>query len=498
MKVGFSAGAPQQTTASWLLLVVSGTEQLGEHFSELNRILSGALTGVVEQGHFSGRPLELLGLYQRPELAADNLMLCGCGNGQQLAIGGLRRSLSAAFRKIGSSADQRVAVVFDPQLQQHFGLERLVETTTDCLSGLSSCVGLYRNDKKLYPIQELTVCHSDIDAAAEAELTAASERGRIIGDAVGLTREFVNRCPSDLYPEVFVDRVQELASAAGMACTIFDEAALRREKMGALLAVAQGSEHPARMVQLEYRGGSAERPAVTLAGKGVTFDSGGYSLKSTESMLTMKCDMAGAATVIGAGIAAARLKLPINLTIYAGLVENMVSGRSYKLGDVLTARNGTTIEVQNTDAEGRLVLADVLSYAIDQGATRIVDVATLTGACVVALGEDITGLFSESGELSSQLTAAAGDVGEDIWSMPMFAQYDDLLKSDVADIRNVGGRWAGAITAARFLRKFTQDATWAHLDIAGPAFASSGNSWRDSGGTGCMVRTLVRWLQECA
>jgi leucyl aminopeptidase len=272
---------------------------------------------------------------------------------------------------------------------------------------------------------------------------------------------------------------------------VFDEAWLTQEQMGALLAVGQGSQRPPRLVALKYDGGREDGPRLVLVGKGVTFDSGGLSIKPTDGMLTMKCDMAGAATVLGAMIAIARLKLPVNVAGYMGLVENMISGNSYKLGDVLTARTGTTIEVNNTDAEGRLVLADVLSYAVDEGADSIIDLATLTGACVVALGDEITGVFTNNQPWCDQVVAAAHRAGEDAWQLPMFDYFSELLKSDVADMKNTGIRAGGAITAAKFLEKFVDKKPWVHLDIAGPAFAASSKPYREGGGTGCMVRTLV-------
>jgi leucyl aminopeptidase len=208
-------------------------------------------------------------------------------------------------------------------------------------------------------------------------------------------------------------------------------------------------------------------------------------------MKTMKCDMAGAATVLGAMTAIARLKLPVNVLGFMGLVENMISGRSYKLGDVLTARNGVTIEVLNTDAEGRLVLADVLSYAVDRGVHKLIDLATLTGACVVALGEDLTGFFTNDQPWCDQVLSAAKNCGEQAWQLPMLDLFGEMIKSDVADIKNTAGRWGGAITAAKFLEKFVDGKPWVHLDIAGPSFASSNKSHREGGATGCMVRTLV-------
>jgi leucyl aminopeptidase len=213
-------------------------------------------------------------------------------------------------------------------------------------------------------------------------------------------------------------------------------------------------------------------------------------------MLTMKCDMAGAATVLATTIAIARLKLPVHVIGLMGLVENMTGGSAMKLGDVLTARNGTTIEVLNTDAEGRLVLADVLDYAVSRGAQYIVDLATLTGACVVALGEDVVGAMSNNQPWCDRVLQAATAAGEEMWQLPMFSLYEDLIKSDVADVKNVGGRWGGAITAAKFLEKFVKERPWVHLDIAGPAFASGDKPHREGGGTGCMVRTLIELSQS--
>ena len=261
--------------------------------------------------------------------------------------------------------------------------------------------------------------------------------------------------------------------------------------MRSMLAVAQGSPQPPCMVVVEHEGGGPNAPRLALVGKGVTFDSGGLSLKPTDGMLTMKCDMAGAATVLGAMTAIARLKLPVNVVGYMGLVENMPGGAAFKLGDILTARNGVTIEVLNTDAEGRLVLADVLSYAVDSGVDRIVDLATLTGACVVALGEDVSGVFTNNQAWCDTVLAAAKSTGEDVWQLPMWDLYEDLIKGDVGDIKNTGGRWGGAITAARFLKHFVGDKPWVHLDIAGPAFASSNKPHREGGATGHMVKTLV-------
>jgi leucyl aminopeptidase len=327
--------------------------------------------------------------------------------------------------------------------------------------------------------------------AAAAEVTQAARRAHAEGQAVTLARELVNLPPCDLYPESFADRARQVAGAVGVECVVLDEHQIERERMGSLLGVARGSERPARLVVLHYRGGKADK-SLALVGKGVTFDSGGLSLKTNDQMIDMKCDMAGAAAVLGAFQAVAALQMPVNLLGVLPLVENLPSGRAMKLGDVLHARNGKTIEVLNTDAEGRLILADALAYAVDQQVDHIVDLATLTGACLVALGTEVAGLMGNDEPWLGRIREAARRAGERVWPLPMYPFYAEMMKSDVADIKNTSQtRWAGAITGAKFLEEFVADKPWAHLDIAGPAWAEHESAARDPGGTGCMVRTLV-------
>ena len=248
---------------------------------------------------------------------------------------------------------------------------------------------------------------------------------------------------------------------------------------------------------MRYNGGAEDEAPIGLVGKGVTFDSGGLSLKPSAGMLDMKCDMAGAATVVGAMKAIAELGIKRNVYGFVGLVENMIAGDSFRLGDVLTARSGKTIEVHNTDAEGRLVLADTLDVAIEKGVDRIVDLATLTGACVVALGMDVVGVMTNDDDWCDQLVSAANECGEAVWPLPMFAEFSEQIKSPIADIKNVGdGRWGGAITAGKFLEEFVQDVPWVHLDIAGPSFADKAKKWIDGGASGVMVRSLVRLVEN--
>jgi leucyl aminopeptidase len=311
-----------------------------------------------------------------------------------------------------------------------------------------------------------------------------------------LARRLVNHPPNIIYPEAFVEIAEQACRESGLAYEVWDEKRLEDERCGSMLAVARGSDRPPRLLILRYKG--ADHAPLAIVGKGVTFDSGGLSLKPPDNMKTMKCDMAGAATTLATMQAIAALRLPVHVIGFAGLVENLISGSAYKVGDVLTARSGKTIEVLNTDAEGRLVLADVLDVALGFDPGAIVDVATLTGACVVALGTHVAGIMSNHQAWCDQVAAAARKCGEPAWQLPMFADYAEQIRSPVADLKNVGeGRYGGAITAAKFLEEFVNGRPWVHLDVAGPAFLENARSWIDAGGSGAFVRTLVelarRW-----
>lgn len=324
----------------------------------------------------------------------------------------------------------------------------------------------------------------------------AAEVGQQVGSSINHTRRLVNEPPTIMNPAAFADRAAAMASEEGLECEIWDEKRLEAEGCRAILAVGRASASPPRLVILKHHGGGSEAP-LAIVGKGVTFDSGGLSIKPSDAMLDMKCDMAGAATVVGVMRGIARLGIRRNVIGLCGLAENMISGDSYKLGDVIETRSGKTIEIHNTDAEGRVVLADTLDVAVEQSPTAIVDLATLTGACMVALGNEVAGLMTNNQVLCDEVKNAAGKEDEPVWQLPMFSLYDEKIKSKVADIKNVGeGRWGGAITAAKFLEPFVKDTPWLHIDIAGPAFADSAKPSRDAGATGVMVRTLVRWIRE--
>lgn len=494
MNVTISNQAATDTPADWLLLGITESEELGEALQTIDRALGGILTRLQERGDLTGKANELTLLPDVSGLQADRMMIVGLGPADRMSRASFAKSMSTAIRRVTTREQQTLAISLPAVAQKQFGVSSLLECLTDLATVHGSGAGLYKAEQERFPLKSCLFT----GISESAEHRQAMERGRTIGRAVNLVRELVNRHPDELYPETFADQAADVAADLGIRGEILDEHQLDEERMGAMLAVARGSDRPPRLVVLKYRGGGAQAPTLALVGKGVTFDSGGLSIKTSQGMISMKADMAGAATVLGAISAIARLKIPVNVSGYLGLVENMTGGKAYKLGSVLTARNGKTIEVHNTDAEGRLVLADVLSYAVDEQAAKIIDLATLTGSCVVALGEDVVGAFANNQDWCDDLLTSAHAVGELAWQMPMHDFYSEQLKSEFADCKNVGTRWGGAITAAKFLEQFVGETPWVHLDIAGPAYAESGSAHRDPGGTGVMVRSLVHLASQMA
>jgi leucyl aminopeptidase len=469
-----------QIDAYALVLGIYGDEPLSAPAKAVDAATGGLIGKVQAQKEFAGKPHELLTLVAPAGLKARLLLLVGLGEASKIDAGRAYRAASAAAMALASKERKTVAFALDPA----WSAELVENAVAGAIAG-SQGQDLYRKEKKRYPFESILWAG---DAAP-----AVLARGQILGDSINLTRRLVNEPAQEMYPESFADRAAEVAKQCGLKIEIWDQARLEAERCGSLLAVARGSSRPPRLVILRYQGAKADSPTLAIVGKGVTFDSGGLSLKPSDGMLTMKCDMAGAATMLGAMRAIALLKLPVNVVGLAGLVENMTGPAAMKLGDVLTARSGTTIEVHNTDAEGRLVLADVLNVALDQKPSKIVDLATLTGACVVALGTEVAGLMTNNQAWCDEVAAAARSCGEPVWQLPMYPElYDDMIKGEVADIKNVGeGRWGGAISAAKFLERFVGQTPWTHMDIAGPAFRDKPKPWSDAGASGTYVRTLV-------
>ncbi len=345
---------------------------------------------------------------------------------------------------------------------------------------------------------KLTSINIIVDRKQLASATKGFDRAATLINGVSLARDLVNQPPNNLHPEALVAVAKKIAKASAGQITvkILDEAACAKLGMGSYLAVGAGSEFPSRFIHLTYTPRAKSKQSFAIVGKGITFDSGGLSLKPADSMMTMKCDMGGAAAVLGLFTTLAELQPKVVIHGIIAAAENMPSGKAMRPGDIVTAMNGKTIEILNTDAEGRLTLADALSYAVTLEPTAIVDLATLTGACVVALGEEIAGLMSTDEDLAVDLLAAADRAGEKLWEMPLPPRYKSLIESDVADLRNIAtSRYGGSLTAGLFLQEFVGTTPWAHLDIAGPAFAERPMaSYLSKGGTGYAVRTLAEWL----
>lgn len=452
--------------------------------------LGDIIASLIQNKEAPGEVGSTLPLYGVSSVAAQSVLLFGLGKRVDFGTGRAFDAGVAVAKKLAGKPRGTVAVALPTGMEQPAIVSAL---TAGLVVGTYGC-GLRKGVPTRFPFDELKVV---IDAVEDVERTMAEavRHGQIVGESVNLARELVNTPPAEKTPTMLAARAVEVAGEAQIGVDVWDARRINRERFGGLAGVAAGSADPPAFVVLDYRLGG-DGPTLALVGKGVTFDSGGLSLKPSASMEDMKCDMSGAAVVLATLSAAARLKLPVNLRGYLVLCENMTGGKAMKLGDVLTMRNGKTVEVLNTDAEGRLILADALSYAVESKPDRLIDLATLTGACMVALGTRIAGLFSNDEVLALDVLAACRTSGERAWRLPLDDDFKDLLKSQVADLKNVGGKYGGAVSAAKFLQEFVGETRWAHLDIAGPSWADSDDATRDAGGTGCFVRTLIALIES--
>jgi len=451
--------------------------------ADLDKAAGGALARLAASGELTGKALEMTLVHFVPGMAAQRLLLVGAGKREKFGTAELRRLAAAALRHLKSRSVKRLGFLARESDRGAAAAEAVTEGLL-----LGNFEGdTYKTDKKNGPVEAAALV--GFDAAAQSGL----ERGRIIAEAQNFTRALGNEPSNLLTPRLLAERAQSMARDAGLAVEILDEKRLAALKMGALLGVASGSSEPPRMIVLTYTPASPKpnAPVLALVGKAVTFDTGGISIKPATDMEKMKFDMAGGAAMLGVMRVLAQLKPAIKVIAVIPSVENMPGGRAQKPGDVQIAMSGKSVEVINTDAEGRLILADALHYAKQLGATHIVDAATLTGAIVVALGGVNTGVFGTDEAFTARVLACAKSAGEKMWHMPLDDDYRELIKSTIADIQNVGGRWGGAISAAWFLREFTGDTPWVHLDIAGTAWLDDAKPWMGKGGTGVAVRTLV-------
>jgi leucyl aminopeptidase len=456
--------------------------------------LEEAVRRLTSEKEVTGSLGELTPLYDVAGLAAGAVLLVGLGPRSRFDSGAAFSAGVALAKRLAGKRRESVAIVLPWAEEAQDIASAVIEGAIVGTRG----PGLRKTEPNRHAFGSLSLIVGP--SQTEDQIRAFERtlvRAEVVGHAINLARDLVNTPAVEKPPVRLAERIRLVAQDAGIAVDLWDEARIRQERFGGLLGVAAGSDEPPSFVILDYQHGG-DSPSLALVGKGVTFDSGGLSLKPSASMEDMKCDMTGAAVVLATIQAVARLGLPVNITGYLALTENMTGGKAMKLGDVLTIRNGKTVEVLNTDAEGRLTLADALSFCVERRPHRVLDLATLTGACIVALGMKIAGLFSNDESFCQEFQTACQRTGERVWRLPLDDDFKEQLKSQVADWKNVGGKWGGAITAAKFLEQFVGTTPWIHLDIAGPSWADSDSATRDAGATGCFVRTLVALVEQGA
>ncbi len=454
-----------------LVLGVFEEAQLGAQGGSIDAASGGRLRKLLARGDFSGRPGETLLIADLPGIAASHVLLAGMGPAKQLQRRSWRKAWSAAAAALLRTRIGSCAVALDRpdarELDDYYLGRAVAELTGAALYRINDL----KTSRKPPPPSLKKVLAGPVRRAA------AAERGLTHGDAIAsaqsVQRDLANLPANICTPTYLAEEARALAKRhASLSVRVLDEAAIRREKMGCLLAVSQGSHQAPRFIVLEHQGAKKLPPPIVLVGKGVTFDSGGISLKDPPGMDEMKFDMSGAAAVIAALTLAGQLRLPLHLIGLVAAVENMPGGRAVKPGDIVTSASGQTVEILNTDAEGRLILSDALHYARRFHPAAVIDIATLTGACVVALGHHHSGVMGNDQALIRELLEAGQRADDRCWQLPLTEEYAEQIKSNFADFANVGGRDGGAITAATFLAKFTQGLRWAHLDIAGTAYQS--------------------------
>lgn len=457
---------------------------LGPGAEAVDRAFEGGLAAFMEEAGFEGKAGETLAIPTGGALAANTAVLVGLGPAQAVTVDGIRNAAASVARRasrVGTVATTLVDAA-PAELARPAVAQALAEGVL--LGGYQFLE--YKSDAKPSKLEQVIVL-----GRGGTSLQRALDRGALVSAAVTWARDLVNRPSAQKSPVEFAHAAQTLLRGKGVKVEILDVAAMAKERLGGILGVGQGSRQEPRLVKITYTPTGA-RGTIALVGKGVVFDSGGLSIKTASGMETMKTDMSGAAAVISAMSALRDLGVKAKVIAFTPMVENMPSGAAIRPGDVLRHRNGKTVEVLNTDAEGRLILADALALAAEEHPDAIVDVATLTGACVVALGEKIAGMLANDAAWGEQVKAAADRAGEAVWPLPLPEEYRKLLDSEVADLKNIsGGGHGGALTAGLFLEAFVDGVPWVHLDIAGPARAAADNGATVKGGTGFGVRTLL-------
>ena len=506
MNILVKDGELQSTTADTIFVsIFQDSQELSDIAAEIDQALEGAIGDVMESGDFTGKLGDVIALYPRGAIEAKRVIVVGLGEIATFNLEAIREASAVAIKQ----AEKLGAAVIATAIQNtDAGGIHFIDAAQALVEG--SLMALYKYDasnseseKSESTPESLIIIEPDESRRKGVEQGARV--GQIIAEGVHLARNLVNHPSNIATPSGIAEAAQSMCVEAGLICQILDETAIEHEKMGLLLAVNQGSSQPAKFITMEHKPTQSTKSQksgpIVLIGKGVSFDTGGYSLKPQAGMLGMKGDMSGAAAVIGAMYAIGKLNLPLHVVGLVPSVENMVSSTAFKPNDVFVSKNGTRVEIINTDGEGRLVLADAMSYADSLNPSVVIDVATLTGAKKVALGSRINAVLTNNDDLHDALVVAGDRVSEPLWRLPIDTAYDAQLRSDVADIKNDGGMEAATITAARFLARFVGDWAWAHIDIAGSQYYSAGpeqnsRSYMTKGASGTPMRTLVEYVRS--
>lgn len=474
----------------------SNADNLNKKLVEADQMLEGAITELINQGDFLGKFKEATLIHTLGKLPAKYLLLIGLGEKEKLTTDRLRELSALIVRTANKYKAKTVTSCLFGQNHPNIGSQKAVQPFVEGIYLGNYHFNGYSSEREEQ--NEIDLFQINVGELSE-QLKAEMEKGIAYAEGTNLTRDLVNTPGNMMTPALMAEQAIEIAKRYNMEYEILEKEEMEQLGMGGLLAVAQGSEQPPKMIVLKYQGKDKwDDEVIGLVGKGLTFDSGGISLKPSEGMEDMKNDMAGGAAVLGAMEAIGRLKPEMNILAVVPSTENMPSGKALKPGDVIKTMSGKTIEVLNTDAEGRLILADGITYAKKLGATRIIDLATLTGAVVIALGNITTAAMTNDQAFLDDFMQAAKNAGEKVWQLPTDEEYKEQIKSQIADLKNTGGKTAGSITAALFVGAFAENTPWIHLDIAGTAWSEKESNLVAKGGTGVMVRTLVQLVNDYA
>ena len=482
------------TEVSCNILIINLFEEnpiLDKGLSIIDKALCGHISTLLAEQPECSKYGEINMIHTWGAIGAKHIMVLGMGKKTELTVDKIRALSAIAMRTAQKRHAKSVATTISGLTTDKYDLQTTAQSIVE-----GAILGTYQfnyyktNQPAPDIIEDFIIIENEAEQAAIISL--GSKRAEIISESVNLARDLVNHPPIYMTPTQMAVQAQSIAEQNNLEIQILDSADMEKQGMHALLAVAQGSSQPPKMIVLKYIGDARNHHCTAFVGKGVTFDSGGISIKPSLHMGDMKSDMAGGATVLATMLGIGKLRPQVNILGIIPCTENMPSGHAYKPGDIISSMSGKTIEIISTDAEGRLILADAITYAGQLGATQIIDVATLTGACVIALGNITSGLLSNNKDLCNQVISAGEQTGEKMWELPNFSEYKEQIKSDIADLKNSGGRMAGAITAGLFIGQFVNDIPWVHIDIAGTVDGTKDSGYHVKGGTGVGVRTLIQ------